>query len=43
MREKLAALGVETMAMTPAEFDAYVRGDLARYGAFVKAAGLKGN
>jgi tripartite-type tricarboxylate transporter receptor subunit TctC len=43
VKEKLAALGVETMTMTPTEFDAYVKGDVARYGAFVKAAGLKGN
>ena len=43
VREKLATLGVEAMPMSPAEFDAYVKGDLARYATFAKAAGLKPN
>jgi tripartite-type tricarboxylate transporter receptor subunit TctC len=43
VREKLATLGVEAMPMSPAEFDAYVKGELARYATFAKAAGLKPN
>lgn len=43
VREKLAALGVEAMPMTPVEFDAYVKGELTRYATFAKAAGLKPN
>jgi tripartite-type tricarboxylate transporter receptor subunit TctC len=43
VREKLATLGVEAMPMSPAEFDAYVMGVLARYATFAKAAGLKPN
>jgi tripartite-type tricarboxylate transporter receptor subunit TctC len=43
VREKLATLGVELMPMTPGEFDAHVKGEVARYATFAKAAGLKGN
>jgi tripartite-type tricarboxylate transporter receptor subunit TctC len=43
VREKLAAIGVETMSMTPPEFDAYVKREIARYATFAKAAGLKPN
>ena len=43
VREKLLTLGVEAMPMSPAEFDAYVKGELARYATFAKAAGLKPN
>jgi tripartite-type tricarboxylate transporter receptor subunit TctC len=43
VREKLATLGVEPMPMTPAAFDAYVKGELVRYATFAKAAGLKPN
>ena len=42
-REKLGALGVEPMPMTPAEFDAYVTAELGRYASFAKTAGLKPN
>jgi tripartite-type tricarboxylate transporter receptor subunit TctC len=41
--EKLAAIGVETMSMTPSAFDTYVKGEIARYATFAKAAGLKPN
>jgi tripartite-type tricarboxylate transporter receptor subunit TctC len=34
---------VEAMPMTPAEFDAHVKGEIARYATFAKAAGLKPN
>ena len=43
VQEKLATLGVEAMPMTPAEFDAHVKGELTRYATFAKAAGLKPN
>ncbi|MEA2871941.1 MAG: hypothetical protein QOH67_1917 [Hyphomicrobiales bacterium] len=43
VREKLATLGVELMPMTPSAFDAHVKGEIARYATFAKAAGLKPN
>jgi tripartite-type tricarboxylate transporter receptor subunit TctC len=43
VREKLGVLGVEAMPMTPSEFDAHVRAEIARYATFAKAAGLKPN
>jgi len=43
VKEKLATLGVELMPMSAAEFDAYVKGEIKRYGTFAKAAGLKPN
>jgi tripartite-type tricarboxylate transporter receptor subunit TctC len=41
VRERLAALGIDPMAMSPAEFAAYVQGEIARNADLVKAAGLK--
>ena len=41
VREKLATLGGEPMAMTPAEFDAFLRQEIAMNAALVKAAGIK--
>ena len=41
LREKLAALGLDPMVMTPGEFDAHVRKEIALNAALVKAAGLK--
>jgi tripartite-type tricarboxylate transporter receptor subunit TctC len=43
VRDKLGVLGVEAMPMTPSEFDAHVRAEIARYATFAKAAGLKPN
>jgi tripartite-type tricarboxylate transporter receptor subunit TctC len=43
VREKLATLGVEPMPLTSAEFDAQVMKEIAVYGSFAKAAGLKPN
>jgi tripartite-type tricarboxylate transporter receptor subunit TctC len=43
VKARLATLGVEAMAMTPAEFQTYVKGEVARYDAFVKATGMKPN
>jgi tripartite-type tricarboxylate transporter receptor subunit TctC len=43
VKEKLGKLGVEAMTMPASEFDAYVRKEVERYGAFVKATGMKAN
>jgi len=39
-RERMAKLGAEPMVMTPAEFDAYIRKEIASNAALVKAAGI---
>ena len=39
--EKLAALGVDPMEMTPAEFDTYVQKEIVANAALVKASGIK--
>ena len=41
VRDKLAALGVDPMVMTPSEFDAYVEKEIAVNAALVKAVGIK--
>lgn len=41
VREKLITLGVDPMAMTPSQFDAYVQEQIAADAALVKAAGIK--
>ena len=41
VRGKLAALGVDPMPMSPAEFAAYVQKEIATNAALVRAAGLK--
>jgi len=41
VREKLAALGVDPMDMTPNAFDAFVQKEIAINAALVKAAGIK--
>ena len=41
VREKLAALGIDPMAMSPAEFAAHVQREIAANAELVKAAGLK--
>ena len=40
-RERLAALGVDPLLMTPDEFDAHVQKEIAVNAALVKAIGLK--
>jgi tripartite-type tricarboxylate transporter receptor subunit TctC len=40
VKERLTTLGVRPMRKTPAEFDAYVRWELERNRALVKAAGI---
>ncbi len=41
VKDKLATLGVDPMVMTPAEFDAHVRKEIALNTALVEAIGLK--
>ena len=41
VRDKLAALGVDPMVMTPTEFDAYVEKEIAVNAALVKAVGIR--
>jgi tripartite-type tricarboxylate transporter receptor subunit TctC len=43
LRDKLATLGVDPMPMTPAEFDEYVKKEIALNAALVQAAGIKSN
>ena len=43
VKERLETLGMEPMALTPAEFDAQVRAEIGTTGALAKAAGLKPN
>ena len=43
VREKLLALGGEPVTMTPAEFDAFLKDEIAMNAALVKAAGIKAN
>jgi tripartite-type tricarboxylate transporter receptor subunit TctC len=41
LQQKLSTLGVEPMPMSPAEFDAYVKNEIAANESLVKAAGIK--
>jgi tripartite-type tricarboxylate transporter receptor subunit TctC len=43
VRDKLAALGADPMALSPAAFDDYVRREIDANTALVKAAGIKAN
>ncbi len=43
VKAKLEGLGVVTSTMSPAEFDAVVKGELASYAEFAKRAGMKVN
>jgi tripartite-type tricarboxylate transporter receptor subunit TctC len=43
VKERIARLGGEPMAMTPEQFDAYVREEIVSNAALVKAAGIKAN
>ena len=43
VRDKLAAMGVEPLTMTPQELDARVVAEITRNGDLVKAIGLKSN
>src|SRR5262245_41455518 len=43
VQDKLAGLGAEPMTMTPSEFDAFLRDEIAMNASLVKAAGIKAN
>ena len=43
VKERIAGLGGEVASMTPAEFGERGRVDSVRFGAFIKAAGIKGD
>jgi tripartite-type tricarboxylate transporter receptor subunit TctC len=43
VRERIARLGAEPMAMTPMQFDSYVRDELRTNAVLVKAAGITAN
>ena len=43
IRKKLEDLGAEPMPMKPAEFDAFLKDEVARVGAVARSAGLKAN
>jgi tripartite-type tricarboxylate transporter receptor subunit TctC len=43
VRERLAKLGADPMPMSPEQFDAMMREDLATLGALLRAAGVKAN
>jgi tripartite-type tricarboxylate transporter receptor subunit TctC len=43
VKERLATLGMDPMPLTPAEFDARVRSEIASTGLLAKAAGLSAN
>ena len=42
-REVLLAQGAEPMPMTPAEFDAFLKSEIRKWGKVIKEAGIKGN
>ena len=42
VKEKFAALGVEALSSTPAEFGAYIKSETAKYAKLSKDAGIKG-
>ena len=42
VKEKFAALGVEVLSSTPAEFGAYLKSETAKYAKLIKDAGIKG-
>jgi tripartite-type tricarboxylate transporter receptor subunit TctC len=43
VKQKVAALGIDPLVMTPSEFGAYVKDDVAMNAALVKAVGVKSN
>jgi tripartite-type tricarboxylate transporter receptor subunit TctC len=43
LRDKLKTFDVEPMAMTPTEFDSFIRQEIVANAALAKAAGLKPN
>ena len=43
IKDRLSKLGAEPMPMSPEQFDAYIREELAANAKIVKAAGVKAN
>jgi tripartite-type tricarboxylate transporter receptor subunit TctC len=43
VKEKLKTLGVESMPLSPARFDAQVKKEIGTYSVFAKAAGMTVN
>ena len=43
MKERMAKIGAEPLLMTPKEFDAHIKKEIAINAALVKAAGIKVN
>jgi tripartite-type tricarboxylate transporter receptor subunit TctC len=43
MKSRLAGQGLELVGNTPAEFDAFIRAEIAKWAAVLKAAGIKPN
>ena len=41
MRQKLAALGVDIVGDTPDEFAAYIKAEIPKWAAVIKASGAK--
>ena len=41
MKDRLAKIGVEVVAGTPAELDAFLRADVARWEKVVRAVGIR--
>jgi tripartite-type tricarboxylate transporter receptor subunit TctC len=41
MRERIAAVGLDPVTMTPAEFSAYIRSEIAKWVGAIKAAGIQ--
>jgi tripartite-type tricarboxylate transporter receptor subunit TctC len=41
MKERLASMGIEPLGTTPAQFAAFLREELAKWGKVIKAAGIK--
>lgn len=41
LRQKLQDLGIEVIGGTPAQFDAYIRSELDRWGTVIRASGVK--
>ena len=41
MRERLATMGLTPVGNTPAQFDAFMRAEIAKYAKVIKDAGVK--
>ena len=43
MRDRFATLGAEILSSTPAEFDAFIRAEMAKWEKVIKASGMRMN